>query len=108
LSFCTFSFGHCVVCPFSIYGFWLPLLVSSNSSENTLITVFSFTLTFIYLQPLIIFNVYFLERRDYYSQLVSCILMLRTRHKANQNQETKQIFRWPFFQLRNCLLKRKW
>jgi hypothetical protein len=25
LSFCTFSFGHCVVCPFSIYGFWLPI-----------------------------------------------------------------------------------
>ena len=24
LSFCTFSFGHCVVCC-SIYGFWLPL-----------------------------------------------------------------------------------
>ena len=24
LSFCPFSFGHCVVCP-SIYGFWLPL-----------------------------------------------------------------------------------
>ena len=24
LSCCTFSFGHCVVCP-SIYGFWLPL-----------------------------------------------------------------------------------
>jgi hypothetical protein len=24
LSFCTFSFGHCDVCP-SIYGFWLPL-----------------------------------------------------------------------------------
>ena len=23
LSFCTFSFGHCVVCS-SIYGFWLP------------------------------------------------------------------------------------
>jgi hypothetical protein len=21
LSFCTFSFGHCVVCPSSIYGF---------------------------------------------------------------------------------------
>jgi hypothetical protein len=32
LSFCTFSFGHCVVCSSSIYGFWLPLLVSSNSS----------------------------------------------------------------------------
>jgi hypothetical protein len=25
LSFCTFSFGHCVVCYSSIYGFWLPL-----------------------------------------------------------------------------------
>ena len=25
LSFCTFSFGHCVVCPSSIYEFWLPL-----------------------------------------------------------------------------------
>ena len=25
LSFCIFSFGHCVVCSFSIYGFWLPL-----------------------------------------------------------------------------------
>jgi hypothetical protein len=25
LSFCTFSFGHCVVCSYSIYGFWLLL-----------------------------------------------------------------------------------
>ena len=25
LSFCSFSFGHCVVCSSSIYGFWLPL-----------------------------------------------------------------------------------
>jgi hypothetical protein len=25
LSFCTFSFGHCVVCSSSIDGFWLPL-----------------------------------------------------------------------------------
>ena len=24
LSFCTFSFGHCVVCSSSICGFWLP------------------------------------------------------------------------------------
>ena len=32
LSFCLFSFGHCVVCSSSIYEFWLPLLVSSNSS----------------------------------------------------------------------------
>ena len=32
LSFCPFSFDHCVVCSSSIYGFWLPPLVSSNSS----------------------------------------------------------------------------
>jgi hypothetical protein len=25
LYFCTSSFGHCVVCSSSIYGFWLPL-----------------------------------------------------------------------------------
>jgi hypothetical protein len=25
LSFCAFSFGHCVVCSFSIYRFWSPL-----------------------------------------------------------------------------------
>ena len=25
LSFCAFSYGHCVVCSFSIYGFWLPI-----------------------------------------------------------------------------------
>ena len=37
LSFCTFSFGHCVVCSSSIYGFWLPVLVPSNSSYNWLI-----------------------------------------------------------------------
>ena len=30
LSFCPFSFGHCTVCPSSIYGFCLPLLVSSS------------------------------------------------------------------------------
>ena len=26
LSFCPFSFGHCLVFPSSVYGFWLPLL----------------------------------------------------------------------------------
>ena len=29
-----FFFGHCVVCSPSIYGFWLPPLISSNSSFN--------------------------------------------------------------------------
>ena len=30
LSFSTFSFGHCVVCSSSIYGFWLPLWYLRN------------------------------------------------------------------------------
>jgi hypothetical protein len=29
-SFCTFSFGHCVVCPSSSYGIWLPLWYLQN------------------------------------------------------------------------------
>jgi hypothetical protein len=32
---CSFSFGHCVVRPSPICGFWLTLLVASNSSYNT-------------------------------------------------------------------------
>jgi hypothetical protein len=32
LSFCTFSFGHCVFCSSSIYGFWLPLWYLQNVS----------------------------------------------------------------------------
>ena len=39
LSFCTFSFGHCVVCSTSIYGFWLALwylqtLLTKRSSRQ--------------------------------------------------------------------------
>ena len=30
LSFCTFSFGHCIVYPSSIYGLWLPLWYLQN------------------------------------------------------------------------------
>jgi hypothetical protein len=28
LSFCRFSFGHCIVCPSLIYGFWLSIDIS--------------------------------------------------------------------------------
>ena len=41
LSFCTFSFGHCVVCSSSIYGLWLPLwylqtrpIILNRKSDN--------------------------------------------------------------------------
>jgi hypothetical protein len=37
LSFCTLSFGHCVVCSSSIYGFWL---VSSNSSYTVVVNYY--------------------------------------------------------------------
>ena len=45
LSFCTFSFGHCVVCS-SIYGFWLPLwyLQSVLKSVNQIIILISWEL----------------------------------------------------------------
>ena len=33
LSFCTFSIGHCVVCP-SIYGLWLPLWYLQTLLKN--------------------------------------------------------------------------
>ena len=41
LSFCTFSFGHCVVCSSSIYGFWLPLwyLLTLHSLHNSKICI---------------------------------------------------------------------
>jgi hypothetical protein len=43
LSFCPFSFGHCVVCSSSIYEFWLPLwylqtLLSCSNLKLPLIT----------------------------------------------------------------------
>ena len=39
LSFCSFSFGHCVVCPSYIYKLWLPLwyiqtLLETNMAEH--------------------------------------------------------------------------
>jgi hypothetical protein len=39
LSFCTFSFGHCVVCSSSIYGFWLPLWYLQTLLINKLNTL---------------------------------------------------------------------
>ena len=43
LSFCTFSFGHCVVCSSSTYAIWLPLWYL-----QTLLTVWYFFCFFIY------------------------------------------------------------
>ena len=37
LSFCTFSFGHCVVCSSSICGFWLPLWIFKLFTRTILV-----------------------------------------------------------------------
>ena len=39
LSFCTFCFGHCVVCSSSIYGFRLPLWYLQTLLEKELLTL---------------------------------------------------------------------
>jgi hypothetical protein len=39
LSFCTFSFGHCVVCSSSIYSFWLPLWYLQTLLKTTLCNI---------------------------------------------------------------------
>jgi hypothetical protein len=47
LSFCLFSFGHCVVCSSSIYRFWLPLWYLQtllNYLRNQALNVFLFAL----------------------------------------------------------------
>jgi hypothetical protein len=46
LSFCTFSFGHCVVCSSSIYGFWLSLwYLQSRLPQETFVKGWVFLLT---------------------------------------------------------------
>ena len=42
LFFCTFSFGHCVFCSSSIYGFWLPLWYLHTLLTRLLIITFGF------------------------------------------------------------------
>ena len=46
LSFCTFSFGLCVVCPSSIYGFWLSLWYLQALLEWINVILFSVLLVF--------------------------------------------------------------
>jgi hypothetical protein len=53
LPFCTFSFGHCVVCSSSIYGFWLPLwylqtLLAKLNYQCFCLVVFIFLLLHVY------------------------------------------------------------
>ena len=41
LSFCTFSFGHCIICTSSIYGFWLPLGYLRFTDSNCPLGIFN-------------------------------------------------------------------
>jgi hypothetical protein len=57
LPFCPFSFGHCVVCSSSIYGFWLPVW---------------------YLQPLLANNAVFVL---FYIWLAARVLVISIAHR---------------------------
>ena len=59
LSFCTFSFGHCVVCSSSIYRFWLPLWYL-NSSCARLCTCFICGKLFLYHQHFFLQSFFYL------------------------------------------------
>ena len=43
LSFCTFSFGHCVVCPSSIYQFWKSLNLVTLTILETVTELINWT-----------------------------------------------------------------
>jgi hypothetical protein len=58
LSFRTFSFGHCVVCSSSIYGFWLPLWLLVSLNSYVVVDLYELFLTFTWLYMLAI--IYFL------------------------------------------------
>ena len=64
LSFCSFSFGHCVVCSSSIYRLWLPLWYLQTLLVNILEfkqILWSF-FTSIYLSEYILYSVWFVCR----------------------------------------------
>jgi hypothetical protein len=84
LSFCTFSFRHCVVCSSSIYGFWLPIWYL-----QTLLTIFHpFTVFFsplstVSIQALVSINVSLLStliQCNYVDRYVGCTFPLTTVH----------------------------
>jgi len=60
LSFCTFPFGHCVVCSSSIYGFWLPLwyLQTLLPTPNFFVHILYFLSRLLFCLYTIIFCVY--------------------------------------------------
>jgi hypothetical protein len=59
--FCPFSLGNCVVCPFSMYGFWLPHLYLQTHLQIYCGSFFSFFLLFFKTKHFFVlssFNVY--------------------------------------------------
>ena len=38
VSFCPFSFGHCIVCPSSIYGFWWFMVFNASFNNISVIS----------------------------------------------------------------------
>jgi hypothetical protein len=73
-SFCICSLGHCVVCSSSLCGFWLPHLVSSNSSYSCRKTI----------------------------PLISTTQWTTSRLNSLSTQSVHDIWLWTFYCLQNC------
>ena len=109
LSFCIFSFGHCVVCSSSIYGL-ITALGSSNSSRSSLYLL-SCTSTCVILVCIVSITEYivycyclpFNQKRQYYKKNINIYIWQKTvfdsparsRHQGKEiDQSTKTVFDW--------------
>jgi hypothetical protein len=54
LSFCTFSFGHCVVCSSSLYRLWIPLLTPLTDKLYYITCINSLTFIFCYSREIVL------------------------------------------------------
>ena len=81
LSFCTFSFGHCVVCSSSIYGFWLLFWYLQTPLSELL----SFTLGINCVHILYTLFTFRSNEKSYLSSGVSRIVPLWTNLQYNKN-----------------------
>ena len=101
LSFCTFSFGHYVVCPSSIYGFWLPHWYRQTLLTPARILVLFITHSFFVLNILLYFVRFSSLNKSHcnvvHSSLLCTLICTRFLYNSCQYHLLKDI-------LRRCLL----
>ena len=76
LSFCTFSFGHCVVCSSSIDGFWLPPWYLQALLVLYSIFIVNQLMTYILLSPTKTIHFFKLLNCITSARSISCYLLL--------------------------------